>query len=219
MGLIFPIFLLALLASISPVTLVVFLLLLATTRARINAGAFLIGWTVSLTVVFGLSYELGSFHGVRTGSGSTALAVLETLLGLGLLAVGVWQWRGRLRARAGPGVSKEFQERLKRLDPWGAAVLGVLKQPWSLTAAAALVLVHHHSAFVVALIAFLLFTVVSTATVGGIYIYYAREPAKAEARLAALYDRVLTIGPTVVALLSLVIGLILAVDGLTSLAS
>ena len=55
MGLILPILVLAVLASISPVTLVVFLLLLATSRARINAGAFLIGWTVSLTVVFSLS--------------------------------------------------------------------------------------------------------------------------------------------------------------------
>ena len=55
-------------------------------------------------------------------------------------------------------------------DPGGAAVLGVLKQPWSLTVAAALVLVHNHSAFVVAVIAFALFAVVSTATVGAIYV-------------------------------------------------
>ena len=219
MGLILPILLLGLLASISPVTLVLFLLLLATTRARINAGAFLIGWTVSLTVVFGLSYALGSYGGVRSGSGGTALAILETLLGVGFLGVGIWQWRGRNSGHTGPGVSKDLQERLKRLDPWGAAVLGVLKQPWSLTAAAALVLVHHHSAFVVALIAFLLFTVVSTATVGGIYIYYAREPEKAEARLAELYELVVRLGPFIVAALSFVIGLVLTVDGLTSLAS
>src|SRR4051794_12958562 len=87
MGLILPILLLALLASISPVTIVVFILLLATTRARLNAGAFLIGWTVSLTVVFAMSYALGSYNGVRSGSGSTAVDLLETLLGAGLIAV------------------------------------------------------------------------------------------------------------------------------------
>ncbi len=219
MGLILPILLLGLLASISPVTLVVFLLLLATTRARLNAGAFLIGWTVSLTVVFGISYALGSFHGVRSTRGSTALAILEVLLGVGLLCVGVWQWRGRHDPHRGPGVSPDLQERLKGLTPRGAAVLGVLKQPWSLTAAAALVLVHHHSAFIVALIAFLLFTVVSTASVGGIYIYYAREPEKAEARLADLYARVVAFGPILIAVLSLVIGLVLVFDGLTTLLS
>ncbi len=219
MGLILPILLLGLMASISPVTLVVFLLLLATTRARLNAGAFLIGWMVSLTVVFGLSYAIGSYHGVRSESGSTALALLELLFGAGLLAVGVWQWKGRNRPGSGPGVSKDLQERLKHLDPWGAAVLGVLKQPWSLTAAAALVLVNHHAALVITLIAFLLFTVVSTATVGGIYIYYAREPAKAQARLADLYARVVRVGPILVAALSVVIGLILVFDGLSGLRS
>ena len=72
--------LLALFASISPVTLVVFILLLATTRARIKSSAFLVGWTVSLTVVFSLSYLLGTYRGLNTGGGGTALAVLEVLL-------------------------------------------------------------------------------------------------------------------------------------------
>src|SRR5207342_118965 len=101
-----------------------------------------------------------------------------------------WQWRRRKRPSSGVGVSKELAERLKRLDPWGAAVLGVLKQPWSLTVAAALVLVHDHSALVVAVIAFALFAVVSTATVGAIYLYYARDPAEADVRLAELNARV-----------------------------
>jgi hypothetical protein len=115
-------------------------------------------------------------------------------------------------------VSKDFSARLKGLDPWGAAGLGVLKQPWSLTAAAALVLVHNHSALVIAVIAFALFAVVSTATVGAIYVYYSRDPEQADARLAALYDRVVQAGPTVVAVASLGIGIVLTVDGLRTLA-
>lgn len=218
MGLILPIFLLALLASISPVTLVVFLLLLATTRARINASAFLVGWTISLTVVFSFSYLLGSYRGLNTGGGGTALAAFEVVLGLGLIATAAWQWRRRNNPGSSVGVSKELAERLKSLDPFGAAVLGVLKQPWSLTAAAALVLVHNHSAFVVALIAFALFAVVSTATVGAIYLYYARDPADADARLSELYARVVSAGPTIISVASLVIGLVLTVDGLRTLA-
>ena len=111
MGLILPIFFLALLASISPVTLVVFILLLATTRARLNAGAFLVGWAVSLTVVFSLSYLLGTYRGLTTGSGGTALAAFEVLVGGGLVATGVWQWRRRNNARSSIGVSKDFAER------------------------------------------------------------------------------------------------------------
>jgi hypothetical protein len=218
MGLILPIFFLALLASISPVTLVVFILLLATTRARINAGAFLVGWTVSLTVVFSLSYLLGTYRGLNTGGGGIALAVFEVVVGLALVATAAWQWGRRNNPHSPVGVSKELAERLKGLDPFGAAVLGVLKQPWTLTAAAALVLVHNHSAFVVALIAFALFAVVSTATVGAIYLYYARDPAQADARLSELYERVVSAGPTIIAVASLVIGVVLTVDGLRTLA-
>lgn len=218
MGLILPIFFLALLASISPVTLVVFILLLATTRARLNAGAFLVGWAVSLTVVFSLSYLLGTYRGLTTGSGGTAVASLEVLLGGGLVATGVWQWRRRNNAGSSIGVSKDFAERLKALTPRGAAVLGVLKQPWSLTAAAALVLVHNHSALVVTVIAFGIFAVVSSATVCAIYVYYARDPAQADTRLQELYARVVATGPTVLAVASLLIGAILAVDGLRTLA-
>ena len=76
---------------------------------------------------------------------------------------------------------------------------------------------HNHSAFVVAVIAFALFAVVSTATVGAIYVYYARDPAQADARLSELYARVVSSGPTVIAGVSLAIGLVLIVDGLRTL--
>ena len=59
MSLVIPILLLGLLASLSPATIIVFILLLATTRAKVNAAAFLIGWSVSLVVVFSVSYEVG----------------------------------------------------------------------------------------------------------------------------------------------------------------
>ena len=59
MSLVITIALLGLLASVSPSTIVVFILLLATARARVNAAAFLIGWSVSLIIVFTVSYAVG----------------------------------------------------------------------------------------------------------------------------------------------------------------
>ena len=56
MSLVITIALLGLLASVSPSTIVVFILLLTTARARVNAAAFLIGWSVSLIIVFAVSY-------------------------------------------------------------------------------------------------------------------------------------------------------------------
>ncbi len=107
MGLVITIVLLGLLASLCPATIVVFILLLATTRAKVNAAAFLIGWGVSLV----------------------------------------------------------------------------------------------------------LFTVVSTATVGLTLLYFARRPGDAQQHLEALRDRVVRAGPTTAVVVYLMVGLYLIADG------
>src|ERR1022692_2998859 len=95
MSLVIVILALGLLASLSPTTLVVFIMLLATTRARANAAAFLIGWTVSLMVIFVASYLIGGSHTVRAGGGHTVVNLVEILLGIGLGYLGVRKWRSR----------------------------------------------------------------------------------------------------------------------------
>jgi hypothetical protein len=213
MALIVPVLLLGLLASLSPSTLVVFLLLLETTRARVNAGTFLVGWVVSLTVVFVASYELGAFDPLHRGTAGTVVDAVEVALGLVLVAVAVRQWRRRHRPHHGG--SKRWEGRLEGLDPWEAAVLGVLEQPWTLTAAAAVVVVQHQAALLVAAVAFVVFAVVSTAGVGSIYAYYALRPGEARTRLAELRARVVRAGPALVAGVTALVGVLLVADGLS----
>lgn len=217
MGLILPVLLLGLLASLSPSTIIVFILLLATTRARVNAAAFLIGWCVSLVIVFTVSYALGGTRTSQHGGGRLAVDAVEILLGVALLAVAVRQWRRRSVPRTGSGVTKRLMGRLKDLNPLEATIVGVLEQPWTLTAAVAVVLVRHHSAALVALITFLVFTVLSTATVGFIYLYYARRPGEAEAHLSELRDRVVAAGPALFAIVSLLVGAYLTIDGIVAI--
>jgi len=217
MSLVVAILLLGLLASVSPSTIVVFILLLATTRARGNAAAFLIGWTVSLVIVFTASYVVGGARTVQQGTGSTAVKVIEILLGVALAVVGAQQWRRRDQPRTSSGVTKKFSAHLKELNQWEAAVVGVLEQPWTLTAAAAVVLVRHDSAFGIVVIAFLAFTVLSTATVGLIFLYYARRPGAAEARLSELRDRLVRAGPAIFAIVCLAVGVYLIIDGATGI--
>jgi hypothetical protein len=217
MGLVITIALLGLLASVSPSTIVVFILLLATARARVNAAAFLIGWSVSLTIVFAVSYAIGGVRVTQAGNGSTAVAALEILLGVALAVGGAQQWRRRDRPRTSSGVTKKFSAHLKELKPWEAAVVGILEQPWTLTAAAAVVLVRHHSAFLVVLFAFLVFAFLSTATVGLIFLYYARRPGQAEAHLSDLRDRLVQAGPAIFAIVSAGVGIYLIVDGVTGI--
>lgn len=215
MSLVITVGLLGLLASVSPSTIVVFILLLATARARINAAAFLIGWNVSLIIVFALSYAVGGVGATQHGGGSTVVAVIEILLGIALAFLAGRQWRRRDRPRTGSGVSAKFTARLKQLKVWEAGAIGVLEQPWTLTAAAAVVLVRHHSAFLVVVFAFLAFALLSTATIGLIFLYFARHPGEAEARLSDLRDRLVHAGPAVFAVVSVAVGVFLIIDGVT----
>ena len=109
MSLVITILLLGLLAGLSPATIVVFLLLLATTRAKVNAAAFLIGWCVSLVVVFSISYAVGGTHTAEQGGGRTAVEIVEIGLGLGLIFLASQQWRHRNRPRTPSGVTRTLQ--------------------------------------------------------------------------------------------------------------
>jgi hypothetical protein len=214
MGLVITIALLGLLASVSPSTIVVFILLLTTARARVNAAAFLIGWSISLTIVFAVSYAVGGVHVTQSKNGGIALAAVEILLGVALAVAAAQQWKHRDRPKTSSGVTKKFTARLKELKPWEAAVVGIFEQPWTLTAAAAVVLVRHHSAFLVVLFAFLVFALLSTATVGVIYVYFARRPGQAEAHLSDLRDRLVKAGPAIFAIVSAAVGIFLVIDGI-----
>jgi hypothetical protein len=177
----------------------------------------LIGWSVSLIIVFAVSYAVGGVRGTQHGNGSTAVEAIEILLGVALAVAAGQQWKRRDRPRTSSGVTKKFTARLKQLNPWEAVTIGVLEQPWTLTAAAAVVLVRHHSAYVVVVFAFLAFALLSTATVGLIFVYFARRPGQAEAHLSDLRDRLVHAGPAIVAIVSAAVGIFLIVDGVTGI--
>ena len=178
MSLVVTILLLGLLAGLSPATIIVFILVLATTRAKVNAAAFLIGWSVSLVVVFGVSYTVGGTHTLQQGGGRPALEIIEILLGIALIFAASRQWQHRNRPEPIGGNPQSHCPPAKA-QPVQAAIVGILKQPWALTAAAAVVVIRDHAAWEVALIAFIVFTVVSTATVGLTFLYFARRPGEA----------------------------------------
>ena len=214
MAVILPVLLLGLMASLSPSTIVVFiLLLLGTIKARVNALAFLVGWGLSLTVVFTFTYALGASQTSPRDS-HTAVEIAELLLGIALIGVAVREWRRKdtPAEKKAVGGTERFTGRLKGLKPWGAVVVGILKQPWAITAAAAIVVVDHNSDVPLTVIAFACFTAVSTATVALIFLYYARSPEEARAGLALLQKRVMAAGPAVFAVAALAVGTFLIAD-------
>ena len=93
MGLIIPLVFLGLMASLSPATIVVFVLVLGTARARVNAVGFLFGWGLSLTLVFLGSYALADSGATQSDDGRTSVAVLQVLVGSAMLVFAVRVWR------------------------------------------------------------------------------------------------------------------------------
>jgi len=77
--------------------------------------------------------------------------------------------------------------------------------------------IRDHAAWEVALIAFLVFTVVSTATVGLTFLYFARRPGQAQEHLEELRDRVVRAGPAIAVIVYLMVALYLMVEGVRGL--
>jgi hypothetical protein len=219
MGLILPMLFLGLMASLSPTTIVVFLLVLQTTRARVNAVGFLVGWGLSLILVFAGSYALAASQAGQSGRDHTALTVAEVLLGVALLvfAARLWRRRDTVPTRSTGWGAPRLMGHLEGLSPLGAVAVGVLKQPWAITAAAALFVVHQSLVGLVAAIAFVFFTIASTATVGLMFLFYIRRPDEAQTQLSALRDRVVAAGPTLGAVAGMLVGGFLIIDGLLGL--
>jgi hypothetical protein len=217
MSLVLPVLLLGLLASLSPATIIVFILVLSTTRGRVNAVAFLVGWGVSLTIVFAIAYAIGGTHTTQHGGGRIGVEVVEITLGVALTVAGVERWQRRNVPRPSSGASKALATRLSQLHLWEATTLGVLKEPWTITAAAAVLVAQYHSSIDVAILAFILFTVVSTATVGVTFWYHQSHPTDAELRLSAVKDRLVRAGPVIFAVVSLAAGLYLVINGIIGL--
>jgi threonine/homoserine/homoserine lactone efflux protein len=93
--------------AISPLPIVAIVLMLVTTRGRLNAPAFVGGWWVGLGIVGAIVLAVAGGASASTESGpATWVDVLFLVLGLLLILVAVKQWRGRPRAEDEPPTPK-----------------------------------------------------------------------------------------------------------------
>ena len=155
--------LLGLLASLDPIRPVVFVLVLRTERARLNAIGFLVGWAVALAVLFAagfFAFDAGA-SGRPSSAQKTWLSLVEIVVAVFLLALALRRWRSddNLVHRNTPDV---IVRQLDRLTPRRSSLLGVLIQPRTLTIAAALVVARDRTSFADATAGLAVFGVLST---------------------------------------------------------
>ena len=84
--------------------------------------------------------------------------------------------------------TKKLSADLASLRPWQAAVFGVVEQPWTLTALVAVVVVSHRSGLRAVVLAFVLFSTLSTATVILDFVYSSVHSEVAQTPLDDIND-------------------------------
>jgi hypothetical protein len=210
--------LLGLLAALDPIRPVVFVLVLRTERALVNAVALLIGWALSLTVLFLVGFLI-SDAGDSSGPSArhpTRASVLELVVAVILLVLAARQWHHRDEA-AHLATPQAVLRRLDGLNPRSAGLVGMLLQPRTLTIAAAIVIARDYSTFVNLVIGFGVFALLSTAGLLGILAYNLRYPDNARIRLSSLVDRLERSGPAIFTGLMALGGTYLLIDAIRGL--
>jgi threonine/homoserine/homoserine lactone efflux protein len=209
---------LGLLASVSPSTLIAFVAVLASRKPKSNGVGFLVGWNVSLIVVFTLCYGAGktTLSTLHT-DGHAATCIVEVVLGAVFVGLAARAWWRRDHQENVSQASKKLPADLESLRPWQAAILGVLEQPWTLTALAAVVVVSHRAGPLAVVLAFVLFSTLSTSAVIIIFVYSSVRTDVAETRLDDFKGRLVHIGPIATAVLSALVGAALIAVGVFGL--
>lgn len=214
-GLLFSIIAVGLLAGVEPTTPVAAVYVLSTTRARANAFAFLVGWILSLVVVFFGAWLLaGRRQPAPESDPYLVLSVIEVALGVALIFIGLRAWRRRNLPKHSTGIPPGLEKRIENLNPTMAFGLGVYEEPWTFTIAAAVIVAREQTGILAFSIAFAVFGLLATAVVIVIFTYWLRKPGDAQAILDMLRQKIETFGPTVIVTICALGSVFLIVDGI-----
>ncbi len=116
----------AIAVAISPIPIIAVILMLFSTRARVNGPAFLFGWVVALAAVSTIVYVVS--HDGNVASSSTAADSVswgKIVLGVVFLLLARRNWRNRPAPGAQPTMPG-WMARVDSLSPLQAAGLGVV---------------------------------------------------------------------------------------------
>jgi len=112
--------------AISPLPIVAVVLMLVTSRGRVNGPAFVVGWCLGLTIVGAIVLAAAGGADASSSSGpATWVDVLFLILGLLLIIVAARQWRGRPHGDDEPPTPK-WMGALDGFSPLKAGAAGVL---------------------------------------------------------------------------------------------
>lgn len=210
--------------AISPLPIVGVVLMLVTSRGRVNGPAFLFGWVVGLAIVGTVLFAIESdFASSARGEPATWVPCVALLLGVVLLGVATRQWRRRPRG----GDDVRMPKWMAALDQWSplkAAGAGVALSTFNpknlllaVVGAAAIARTGVSAGQQAA--AYAVFVLIATIGVGAPVVLYLALGDRSRELLATLKRWMARNNAVLIALLLIVIGVKLIGDGISGLAS
>ncbi len=208
--------------AVSPVPIIAVILMLFSSRARVNGPVFLLGWVLALAVVATVVYLLANASNPTTsGDASTTISWGKIVLGALLLLVALRNWRGRPKPGAEPPMPKWMAgvDGLTPVKAFGLAVLlaGVNPKNLILTAGAGAGLAQLNPSGAEVVVSIVVFLVLASVTIAGPVLYYLLGGASAKARLDGLKDWLRFHNAAVMTVLLLVFGVDLIAKGIPPL--
>ena len=205
--------------AISPVPIIAVILMLFSSRARVNGPMFLIGWAVALAVVSGVAFLAGEAASESTTT--TAVSWSQVFLGAVFVLLAVRTWRTRTPAGAEPEQPK-WMAGIDSFSPVKALALalllaGVNPKNLLLAAGAGAAVAGLALPTTQAVVSLALFVIVASLTIAVPVIYYLVGGAAARTRLDAVKEWLAVHNDAVMTVLFLVLGVNLISKGIPPL--
>lgn len=197
--------------TLSPLTLVAFILLLAAKGGIWKGLAFILGWMACLVaVIAAVVLATGGDPPRQHTAPSTAVLVVKALLGILLIWIGI----RRRRRRGLPRKPPTWMGWLDRMSPWAAVGFGAFMQPWSLVAIGAATVVQAKLSTVGDWLALVTFCLLATSSFLVMELYAVLSPEAAAARLGRIRTWIDGHMDQAIILVSLALGGLLLADSI-----
>jgi len=205
--------------AISPIPIIGVILILFSSRARVNGPAFLLGWVIGLSLVCLVVTAAASALDVGTDGGANdGASTFKVVLGILLILGAIRRWRGR----PAPGTEVELPKWMAAIDSFtpvkalglGALFSGVNPKCLIFGAAAAATVAQADLSTSDTVITLAVFVVLSSLTIIIPVVYDLLGGEKAKTRLEVWRAWLSANNAAVMAVLFLVFGVILLSQGL-----
>jgi hypothetical protein len=205
--------------AISPVPIIAVILMLFSSRARVNGPMFLVGWALALAAVSAAAYLLADVGDAATDeTASDVVSWGQIAVGVFFLLVAAKQWKGRPAAGAQPQMPK-WMAGIDAFSPLKAFTLGLLlagvnPKNLLLSAGAGAALAQLGPTTSDAVISWVVYIVLASITIGGPVVYYLVGGERARTALDEMKEWLGTHNAAVMTVLFLFFGFKLIGEGL-----